>query len=93
MDVKEVTLLARKVAASYEGLSLMSHLSVDERTERYWEYDLLVDELVEATEGNESAFLTDPMMYDDYADVFNKSAKGLTYNQMAEQIGSAAFGD
>jgi len=93
MNVREVTLLARKVAAAYEGLSLMSHLSVDERTERYWEYDILVDELVEATEGNESAFLTDPMMFDDFADIFNKSAKGLTYNQMAEQIGSATFGD
>ena len=55
--------------------------------EAYDAYDALVDSLVESTGGNASAVNTDPLtFYENFKD------KNMTYNEMAEVVGQAAFG-
>ena len=56
--------------------------------EAYDAYDSLVDSLVESTGGNASAVNTDPLTF---YDIKHKD-KNMTYNEMAERIGQAAFG-
>ncbi len=56
-------------------------------------YDDLVDELVELTEGKANAYETDPMGSLDYKALTGKSFAGMTYNELAEALGSFAFGE
>ena len=56
--------------------------------EAYDAYDALVDSLVESTGGNASAVNTDPLTF---YDIKHKD-KNMTYNEMAEVVGQAAFG-
>ena len=56
--------------------------------EAYDAYDALVDSLVESTDGNASAVNTDPLTF---YDIKHKD-KNMTYNEMAEVVGQAAFG-
>ena len=56
--------------------------------EAYDAYDALVDSLVESTDGNASAVNTDPLTF---YDIKHKD-KNMTYNEMAERLGQAAFG-
>jgi len=52
-----------------------------------------VDELVELTEGKANAYETDPMGSLDYKALTGKSFAGMTYNELAEALGSFAFGE
>lgn len=56
------------------------------------DYDFLVDEAVDATEGKYLASLTDPMT----CDFFTKKGiniEGISYNQLCEFQGGIAFGE
>ena len=56
-------------------------------------YDDLVDELVALTEGKYSAYDTDPMGALDFKALTGESFHGMTYNEMAEELGAFAFGE
>ena len=55
----------------------------------YDEYDILVDRLIESTDGNASAANTDPLTYN----TMGYTDGNMTYNDMAEAEGDKAFGE
>tara|TARA_R110000782_G_scaffold229423_2_gene315810 strand:+ start:101 stop:409 length:309 start_codon:yes stop_codon:yes gene_type:complete len=57
--------------------------------EAYDAYDALVDALVESSDGNATAVNTDPLTF---SDLEHKDVN-MTYNEMAEVLGQAAFGE
>lgn len=57
------------------------------------QYDDLVDQLVELTGGEANAYYTDPMLTSDYTLITSATANTLTYNELAEKVGSMMFGE
>jgi len=92
---KDTIDLMEAVQRSYDRLIRTQHAtSAAEKPnlmkldEAYDAYDALVDSLVESTDGNASAVNTDPLTF---YDIKHKD-KNMTYNEMAEVVGQAAFG-
>jgi len=72
-------LLDTKQAAGPLPVSFLPKVSA-----AYEAYDVLVDRLIEATDGNASAAATDPLTY---MTLQHPSASCMTYNEMASQQG------
>ena len=83
----QVNELGRAIKIAYESTQLTA-CSDQEILRRLDEYDLLVDKLVELTNGNEGAYFTDPMQAEDYSALLGKLTAGMTYNDMAEDMGA-----
>ena len=82
----------KKVEAAFAATLVKGRKDM-EVFEKLEEYDDLVDELVALTEGKDNAYKTDPMGALDYKALTGKSFAGMTYNELAEALGSFAFGE
>ena len=80
--------LGKAIELAYDSTQLTKGCSEQEILGRLDEYDLLVDKLVHLTNGNKSAFFTDPMQAEDFKALLGKSTHGMTYNDMAEEMGA-----
>ena len=86
-------MLQIEVEQAFEA-TLVSHGKTEEEVmDLLMEYDILVDQLIELTEGKDSAFATDPMGALDYKALTGESSHGMSYNEMAEELGAFAFGE
>ena len=88
MRTKEEQDLERAIELAYDSTKLTKGCSDVEIMSRLDEYDLLVDKLVKLSNGKGSAFYTDPMQADDFKALLGKSVIGMTYNEMAEEMGA-----
>jgi len=88
MKTKEEQDLERAVELAYDSTKFTRGRSEEEIMSKLDEYDLLVDKLVKLTNGKGSAFYTDPMQADDFKALLGKSVIGMTYNEMAEEMGA-----
>lgn len=88
VKMKEEQDLGRAIELAYDSTQLTRGCSDVEVMRRLDEYDLLVDKLVNLTNGELSAFFTDPMQAEDYKALLGKSVNGMTYNEMAEEMGA-----
>ncbi len=88
MRTKEERDLERAIELAYDATKFTRGCSDVEIMSRLDEYDLLVDKLVKLSNGKGSAFYTDPMQADDYKTLLGKSVIGMTYNEMAEEMGA-----
>jgi len=88
MKANEKQDLERAVELAYDSTKFTRGRSEEEILSKLDEYDLLVDKLVKLTNGTGSAYYTDPMQADDYKALLGKSAIGMTYNEMAEEMGA-----
>jgi hypothetical protein len=84
--------LMKKVEEAYAATLIKGYKDL-EVMKRLEAYDELVDELVALTEGKDNAYKTDPMGALDYKALTGKSFAGMTYNELAEALGSFAFGE
>jgi hypothetical protein len=80
--------LGKAIELAYDSTQLTTGCNEQEILGRLDEYDLLVDKLVHLTNGNKSAFFTDPMQAEDFKALLGKSTHGMTYNDMAEEMGA-----
>lgn len=85
--------LIAKIQLAYDATLITKGCTEQELCNRLDRYDNLVDELVELTEGKSGAFDTDPMGALDFKSLTGKPFMGMTYNEMAEELGSFAFGE
>ena len=92
MSTKKEKLQIEVALAYQDTLVITSTVTEEEAMERLDRYDALVDELIELTGGEDSAFATDPMGSHDYKALLGTSTHGMSYNQMAEELGQFAFG-
>ena len=88
MKAKEKQDLERAVELAYDSTKFTRGRSEEEILSKLDEYDLLVDKLVKLNNGTGSAYYTDPMQADDYKALLGKSVIGMTYNEMAEEMGA-----
>ena len=88
MEMNEKQDLERAVELAYDSTKFTRGRSEEEIMSKLDEYDLLVDKLVKLTNGKGSAFYTDPMQADDFKALLGKSVIGMTYNEMAEEMGA-----
>ena len=88
MEMNEKQNLERAVELAYDSTKFTRGRSDEEIMSKLDEYDLLVDKLVKFTNGKGSAYYTDPMQADDYKALLGKSVIGMTYNEMAEEMGA-----
>ena len=88
MEMNEKQDLERAVELAYDSTKFTRGRSEEEIMSKLDEYDLLVDKLVKLTNGKGSAYYTDPMQADDYKSLLGKSVIGMTYNEMAEEMGA-----
>ena len=93
MEKDKTRMLVMEVQSAFESTLMTLGLTETEVMNRLEEYDVLVDELIDHTEGKYSAFHTDPMGALDYKALTGKSFDGMTYNELAEALGSYAFGE
>lgn len=91
--MKDNKVLIAKIQLAFDATLLTKGCTEQEVMNRLDEYDDLVDELVALTEGKYSAFDTDPMGALDFKALTGRSFLGMTYNEMAEELGSFAFGE
>ncbi len=84
----QVNELGKAIELAYDSTQLTKGCSEQEILGRLDEYDLLVDKLVQLTNGNRSAFFTDPMQAEDFKALLGKSTLSMTYNEMAEEMGA-----
>ena len=80
--------LGKAIELAYDSILLTKGGNEQEILGKLDEYDLLVDKLVHLTNGNKSAFFTDPMQAEDFKALLGKSTHGMTYNDMAEEMGA-----
>lgn len=80
--------LGKAIELAYDSILLTKGGNEQEILGKLDEYDLLVDKLVHLTNGNKSAFFTDPMQAEDFKVLLGKSTHGMTYNDMAEEMGA-----
>lgn len=91
--MKENKELIAKIEAAFEAATTLCGCTEQEVWDRLDEYDELVDELVALTDGKYSAYYTDPMGALDYKALTGRSFSGMTYNELAEELGALAFGE
>lgn len=91
--MKDNKVLIAKIQLAFDATLLTKGCTEQEVMNRLDEYDDLVDELVALTEGKYSAFDTDPMGALDFKALTGRSFVGMTYNEMAEELGAFAFGE
>ncbi len=82
-----------KVEEAFDATLMTTDCSEQEILNRLDAYDELVDELVALTEGKDSAYVTDPMGALDFKALTGRSSHGMSYNEMAEELGAFAFGE
>jgi hypothetical protein len=85
--------LIMKVEEAFDATLITKDCTNEELCNRLDRYDNLVDELVELTEGKDSAYATDPMGALDFKALTGRSSHGMSYNEMAEELGAFAFGE
>jgi len=85
---RQVNELGKAIELAYDSILLTKGGNEQEILGKLDEYDLLVDKLVHLTNGNKSAFFTDPMQAEDFKVLLGKSTHGMTYNDMAEEMGA-----
>ena len=85
---RQVNELGKAIELAYDSILLTKGGNEQEILGKLDEYDLLVDKLVHLTNGNKSAFFTDPMQAEDFKALLGKSTHGMTYNDMAEEMGA-----
>ena len=92
MPNKQVQLLAEKIKELHNAMTPADEYNLDKHIDNVQQYDDLVDEIVELTEGKANAFYTDPVLCDDFTAVTGKPCNSLTYNELCEAYGSLTFG-
>ena len=80
--------LGKAIELAYDSILLTKSGNEQEILGKLDEYDLLVDKLIHLTNGNKSAFFTDPMQAEDFKALLGKTTHGMTYNDMAEELGA-----
>ena len=84
----QVNELGKAIELAYDSILLTKSGNEQEILGKLDEYDLLVDKLIHLTNGNKSAFFTDPMQAEDFKALLGKTTHGMTYNDMAEELGA-----
>lgn len=85
---KYINTLIQQVELAYDKTVITTHKSEAEICEELTEYGLMVEELVELTNGDLPAYYTDPMLCEDYDQIFKSRPYNMTYNQMMDKLQS-----
>ena len=85
---KYINTLIREVELAYDKTVITAYKSEAVICEELTEYHLMVEELVELTNGDLPAYYTDPMLCEDYDQIFQSRPYNMTYNQMMAKLQS-----
>ena len=81
-----INTLIREVELAYDKVVITTHKSEAVICEELTEYHLMVEELVELTNVDLPAYYTDPMLCDDYDQLYDTRPYNMTYNQMMDKL-------
>lgn len=93
MNKEQIQLLAVRIKELHHAMTPSADYDLSNHIDTVQQYDDLVDQIVELTNGEANAFYTDPVLCDDFTAVTGKPCNALTYNELCEAYGALTFGE